>query len=304
MPACVERRRGSGAIRRGVGAQPPHKETVRGGWVGSRAQRVLVRRTRGLRASSGAPSPGCMSMHRDPVPRGALDARAGPAPIRRGVGAQPPHQETVRGGWVGSRAQRVLVRRTRGLRASSRAPSPGCMSMHGDPAPRGALDARARPAPIRRGVGAQPPYQETVRAGGWGAARSACSSDAREGSGPRPGRPRPDACRCTAIRCTGAHSMPARARRRSGGVWGRSPHIRKQSGVGGWGAARSACSSDAREDTQAARASERREKGPGEGVDEQRFCQCKRAATLSVPPSPSEDAAAPFRRPGTPLART
>ncbi len=40
------------------------------------------------------------------------------------------------------------------------------------------------------------------------------------------------------------------------------------------------------------------------GVDEQRFCQCKRAATLSVPPSPSEDAAAPFRRPGTPLART
>ena len=39
-------------------------------------------------------------------------------------------------------------------------------------------------------------------------------------------------------------------------------------------------------------------------VDEQRFCQCKRAATLSVPPLPSEDAAAPFRRPGTPLART
>ena len=39
-------------------------------------------------------------------------------------------------------------------------------------------------------------------------------------------------------------------------------------------------------------------------VDEQRFCQCKRAATLSVPPSPSEDAAAPVWRPGTPLART
>ena len=39
-------------------------------------------------------------------------------------------------------------------------------------------------------------------------------------------------------------------------------------------------------------------------VDEQRFCQCKRAATLSVPPLPSEDAAAPFRRPGAPLART
>ena len=42
---------------------------------------------------------------------------------------------------------------------------------------------------------------------------------------------------------------------------------------------------------------------PG-SVDEQRFCQCKRAATLSVPPSPSEDAAAPVWRPGTPLART
>ncbi len=39
-------------------------------------------------------------------------------------------------------------------------------------------------------------------------------------------------------------------------------------------------------------------------VGEQRFCQCKRAATLSVPPSPSEDAAAPVWRPGTPLART
>ena len=39
-------------------------------------------------------------------------------------------------------------------------------------------------------------------------------------------------------------------------------------------------------------------------VDEQRFCQCKRAATLSVPALPSEDAAAPFWRPGTPLART
>ena len=39
-------------------------------------------------------------------------------------------------------------------------------------------------------------------------------------------------------------------------------------------------------------------------VDEQRFCQCKRAATLSVPTSPSEDAAAPVWRPGTPLART
>ena len=39
-------------------------------------------------------------------------------------------------------------------------------------------------------------------------------------------------------------------------------------------------------------------------VDEQRFCQCKRAATLSVPPSPSEDGAAPVWRPGTPLART
>ncbi len=43
---------------------------------------------------------------------------------------------------------------------------------------------------------------------------------------------------------------------------------------------------------------------PSEIVGEQRFCQCKRAATLSVPPLPSEDAAAPFRRPGTPLART
>ncbi len=39
-------------------------------------------------------------------------------------------------------------------------------------------------------------------------------------------------------------------------------------------------------------------------VAEQRFCQCKRAATLSVPASLSEDAAAPLRRPGTPLART
>ena len=39
-------------------------------------------------------------------------------------------------------------------------------------------------------------------------------------------------------------------------------------------------------------------------VDEQRFCQCKRAATLSVPALPSEDAAAPVWRPGTPLART
>ena len=38
-------------------------------------------------------------------------------------------------------------------------------------------------------------------------------------------------------------------------------------------------------------------------VGEQRFCQCKRAATLSVPPLPSEDAAAPVWRPGTPLAR-
>ena len=42
----------------------------------------------------------------------------------------------------------------------------------------------------------------------------------------------------------------------------------------------------------------------GPSVVEQRFCQCKRAATLSVRPSPSEDAAAPVWRPGTPLART
>ena len=39
-------------------------------------------------------------------------------------------------------------------------------------------------------------------------------------------------------------------------------------------------------------------------VDEQRFCQCNGAATPSVSPRPLEDAVTPFRRPGTPLART
>ena len=39
-------------------------------------------------------------------------------------------------------------------------------------------------------------------------------------------------------------------------------------------------------------------------VDGQRFCPRNASATLSVSPWPSEDAAAPLRRPGTPLART
>ena len=47
----------------------------------------------------------------------------------------------------------------------------------------------ARPGRVRcrsgGGVGAQPPHQETIRAGGWGAARSARSSDMRAGSGHR-----------------------------------------------------------------------------------------------------------------------
>ncbi len=142
----------------------------------------------GVRASSRAPlicarvgAPRSGAPRRPRYPR-ACSGGAGPALIRRGVGAQPPHQETVRGGWVGSRVQRVLVRRTRGLRASSRVPLPGCVSVHHDPAPRGALRYPRGSGADPAGCGAQPPHQETVRAGGWGAARSACSSDARAGT--------------------------------------------------------------------------------------------------------------------------
>ena len=171
------------------GAQPPAEKKIRGGWVGCRAQRALVRGPRGHPGREGARGPrpaelppegvGGAAPHRrrnpgrvggvpraararprptrSPRPRGRASPRPAELP-RGGVGGAAPRREE-NPGRRGSRAQRALIRRPR------RHPT------------REGARARACAASTRGSGGRSPPQRRESGAGGWGAARSARSSE-------------------------------------------------------------------------------------------------------------------------------
>ena len=110
--------------------------------------------------------------------------------------------------------------------------------------------------------GAQPPTsRNSPGAGGWGAARSARSSGVRAGTqASRAGeRQRPRAAEPRSGHVPDERASSAREAQglQRGGVGGAAHHIKKQSGAGGWEAARSARSSGVRAGTQASGAGER-----------------------------------------------
>ena len=124
----------------GVGAQPPQKETPRGGGPEPRAARA---------------PPGCGRGGRSPSQQTCACLGAAVAlPSRRGRGGAAPTDRNSEGGRVGqSRAQRVLLRDGGVGGAAPR-------NRH---APASGPQLRCRPA---GGVGAQPPQKETPRGGG------------------------------------------------------------------------------------------------------------------------------------------
>ena len=216
---------------RGVlGAQPPHRRNSPGGWVGeprAAPARPMLARASGGEACGGVVlrsareprsplRPDARSSDARPggrgrgvqVPRSYAPAQwlsagvlmraqsgvqARSTPIGRGRGGAAPTSRNTPGGWVGEpRAARAppMLRRAAdggvgggvGLRSRAHlsvvAPRREALSTLRTRCVRNPAHGRLR---LRSGggVGAQPPHQETVRAGGWGAARSACSSDAR-----------------------------------------------------------------------------------------------------------------------------
>ena len=180
----------------GVGAQPPQKETPRGGGPEPRAARA---------------PPGCGRGGRSPSQQTCACLGAAVAlPSRRGRGGAAPTDRNSEGGRVGqSRAQRVLLRDGGVGGAAPR-------NRH---APASGPQLRCRPA---GGVGAKPPQKETPRAGGRArAARSACSS----GMGAWGAQPPTGDARLPRTRACTADPV---------GAWGRSPHRKKLRGrVGG-----------------------------------------------------------------------